>query len=195
MTTSLLFGLLWPFSFVSAFLISLIKLVFWLKFSTDRGGQRTWRVRTTGSSSVSQGQWSCSLLTTFPPVLEALAMPTEMLQCMPGIDSVVGPVTVMTVHRFLLHFLTCISWVRAEWEWGLSWHISGFPRPSKCEWHVQLCPFLFIYFFFCPFLTEGLWDFSKSPDNLDSTSSCRKHWQYPQPTLPGCVKTRLLTDA
>ena len=151
----------------------------------DRGRQRTWRVRTTGSSSVSQGQWSCSLLTTFPPVLEALAMPTEMLQCMPGIDSTVGPVTVMTVHRLLLHFLTCISWVRVGWEWGFSWHISGFPRPSKCGWHVQLCSFL----------TEGLWDFSKSPDNLDSTSSCRKQGHYPQPTLPGCVKTSLLTDA
>lgn len=35
-TTLLLFGLLWPFSFVSAFLISLIKLIHRLKFPTDR---------------------------------------------------------------------------------------------------------------------------------------------------------------
>ena len=35
-TTLLLFGLLWPFSFVSASLISLIKFIHWLKFSTDK---------------------------------------------------------------------------------------------------------------------------------------------------------------
>ena len=36
MTALLLFSLLWLFSFMSAFLISLIKLTFWLKLSTDK---------------------------------------------------------------------------------------------------------------------------------------------------------------
>ena len=36
MTTLLLFSLLWLFSFVSAFLTSLIKLILWLKFSTGK---------------------------------------------------------------------------------------------------------------------------------------------------------------
>ena len=36
MTTLLLFSLLWLFSFVLAFLISLIKLILWLKFSTGK---------------------------------------------------------------------------------------------------------------------------------------------------------------
>ena len=36
MTTSLLFSLLWLFSFASAFSTFLIKLIFWLKFSRDR---------------------------------------------------------------------------------------------------------------------------------------------------------------
>ena len=41
MTILLLFGLLWLFSFVLAFLTSLIKLILWLKFSTGQR-QRTW---------------------------------------------------------------------------------------------------------------------------------------------------------
>ena len=36
MAALLLFSLLWLFPFVSAFLISLIKLTFWLKLSTDK---------------------------------------------------------------------------------------------------------------------------------------------------------------
>ena len=36
MTTVLSFGLFWLFSFVSAFLIYLIKLTLWLRFSTDK---------------------------------------------------------------------------------------------------------------------------------------------------------------
>ena len=40
MTTLLLVCLLWLFSFVSAFLISLIKLTLWLKFSTTRKAGR-----------------------------------------------------------------------------------------------------------------------------------------------------------
>ena len=36
MTTLLLFSLLWLFSFVSTFLTSLIKLILWLKLSTDK---------------------------------------------------------------------------------------------------------------------------------------------------------------
>ena len=36
MTTLLLFSLLWLFSFVSAFFISLIKPILWLKFSTGK---------------------------------------------------------------------------------------------------------------------------------------------------------------
>ena len=55
MTTLLLFGLLWLFSFVPAFLISLIKLILRLKLSIDkREAKDVEGVRTTGSCSFSR---------------------------------------------------------------------------------------------------------------------------------------------
>ena len=66
--TTLLFSLLRLFSFVSAFLTFLIKLILWLKFSTGKGRQRTWSVaggrvwgasRTTRSCSISP--WALGL--------------------------------------------------------------------------------------------------------------------------------------
>jgi len=58
MTTLLLFSLLWLFFFVSAFLISLIKLTLSLKFSTDKMQTEnmepgSWGTRTIESCSVS----------------------------------------------------------------------------------------------------------------------------------------------
>ena len=58
MTTPLLFSVLWLFSFVSAFLISLIKLILWPKLSTDkRQAEDTVGARTVGSCSVSLELW------------------------------------------------------------------------------------------------------------------------------------------
>ena len=54
MTTLLLFGPLFLFSFVSAFLISLIKLIIWPKFSTDKRQSEDMWGRTIGSCSVSK---------------------------------------------------------------------------------------------------------------------------------------------
>ena len=45
MTTLLFFSLLWLFSFVSAFLNSLIKIYLWLKFSTDKRQAEDMEVR------------------------------------------------------------------------------------------------------------------------------------------------------
>ena len=42
MSRLLQFGLLWLLSFVTAFILSLIKLILWVKFSTDKGRRRTW---------------------------------------------------------------------------------------------------------------------------------------------------------
>ena len=47
-TTLLLFSVLWLFSFVSAFLTSLIKLILWLKLSTDKRQ---------AEDMVGEGQW------------------------------------------------------------------------------------------------------------------------------------------
>ena len=54
MTTLLLFGPLFLFSFVSAFLISLIKLIIWPKFSRDKRQAEDMWGRTIGSCSVSK---------------------------------------------------------------------------------------------------------------------------------------------
>ena len=62
MTTSLLFSVLWLFSFVSAFLTSLIKLILWLKLSMDkRQAEDTVGARTMGSCSVSLELWGPKL--------------------------------------------------------------------------------------------------------------------------------------
>lgn len=82
------------------------------------------------------GYWSCSLLMTLPPVLEALFMPTVMLQPMLGTDSVVYPV--MAVHRFLLHFLTWVSWVRVKPSADTSWDSPG---PASTDYNSSSAAF------------------------------------------------------
>lgn len=84
----------------------------------------------------SKDNWSCSLLMTLPPVLEALFTPTVMLQPMLGTDSVVYPVT--AVHRFLLHFLTWVSWVRVKASADMSWDSPG---PASTEYNSSSAAF------------------------------------------------------
>ena len=60
MTTMLWFSLLRLFSFVSAFTTSLIKLIFWLKFSTDKR-QAEDMVEGRGWERVARTTWSCSV--------------------------------------------------------------------------------------------------------------------------------------
>jgi len=58
MTILLLFSLLWLFSFVSAFLTSLIKLILWLKFSKGKGQAEDMVV---GAVRLARTIWSCSV--------------------------------------------------------------------------------------------------------------------------------------
>ena len=70
--TLLLFGLLWLFSFASAFLTSLIKYILWLKFSTGkrqveamvRRGREGRRARTIWSCSISVWAFSTDIFLT-----------------------------------------------------------------------------------------------------------------------------------
>ena len=96
MTTLLLFSLLWLFSFVSTFLTSLIKLILWLKFSTGKGGQRTWggvgeptvllRLSTAGKES------TCKSPKAWHPVASFQHTPLLMPPSSPGQGTAVGVV-------------------------------------------------------------------------------------------------------
>ena len=112
MTTWLLFILLRLFSFVSAFLTSLIKLILWLKFST---GKRQGKNMVVGARTI----WSCfiSKLVSWP-CASSVASSHPML-CIPMDCSPSG----FSVHGILQ--ATILEWVAMPPSRGPSWPRDG----------------------------------------------------------------------
>ena len=107
MTTLLLFSLLWLFSFVSAFLTSLIKLILWLKFST---GKRQGKNMVVGARTI----WSCfiSKLVSWPCASSVASL--HPMLCIPMDCSPPG----FSVHGILQ--ATILEWVTISFSKGYS---------------------------------------------------------------------------